>query len=398
MPEDQPEHTGTAPYLGPRVTVVAEQLRRRVPGGIGTYATGLLCGLAALQPRPDVSIVASPAPSNRRDPLTEFGFPVSAVGGPFLAGLARSPRWPSAPSQIVTRLWARGMLKLGSERDGRTDLVHSVSLAAPPVGRTPLTVMVHDVAWRQTPESYPPRGLAWHEAALSRTCRTARAVVVPSHAVALDLERAAVELDPSRITVIPEGCDHLPPPDHEAAREALGRLGVTGEYLLSVSTLEPRKNLQRLLDAYRRIRPDLPEPWPLVVVGPAGWGPQLREAPGVVLAGQVPSPVLSALYEAARVVVYVPLVEGFGLPAVEALAAGAPLVVSSGVPCIAELSAPAVVVDPFSVEAIATALALLATDDARRAELAIAGPASVAGQRWSDVARSHLAWWAEVVG
>ena len=54
MPEDQPEHTGTAPYLGPRVTVVAEQLRRRVPGGIGTYATGLLCGLAALQPRPDV--------------------------------------------------------------------------------------------------------------------------------------------------------------------------------------------------------------------------------------------------------------------------------------------------------------------------------------------------------
>jgi len=379
-----------------RVIVVAEQLRRAVPGGIGTYTTGLLGGLASLRPPPDISIVASPAPPGCIDPLEGFGFPVTAVGGPVLAGLARSGRGSSLSSQVVARLWDRGWLQVGSGRRQAADLVHSVSLAVPPVDRAPLTVMVHDIAWRQTPESYPARGLAWHETALARVCRTAAAIAVPSRAVATDLARAAVDLDPGRITVIPEGCDHLPPPDHDAARAALDRLGVAGEYLLSVSTLEPRKNLHRLIEAYGRIRPQLPQPWPLVIVGPAGWGPRLDRTTGVVFAGCVPGPVLSALYAAARVAVYVPLLEGFGLPAVEALAAGAPLLVSSGVPCIAELAAPAVVVDPYSVEAISAGLAQLATDDARLAELSVAGPASVAGQRWSDVARSHVRWWAEV--
>jgi alpha-1,3-rhamnosyl/mannosyltransferase len=258
--------------------------------------------------------------------------------------------------------------------------------------------MVHDVAWRQVPEAYPPRGLAWHEAALRRAGRIARGVVVPSRAVAHELLQTSVELDPSCIEVIPEGCDHLSTPDRDGARRLLRRLGVPGEYLLTVSTLEPRKNLGRLLEAYRQLRPELPEAWPLLVVGPSGWGPKLVPSDGVVMAGRVNEPVLSALYAGARVAVYVPLAEGFGLPAVEALASGAPLLVSSAVPSIVEHDSPAVLVDARSTEEIRRSLGELATDDGRRDELARAGPASVRDRTWAATAERHVAWWAEVAG
>ncbi len=375
------------------VAVVAEQLRRRLPGGIGTYTMGLLSGLSAIAPRPDVTIVASTNPPDGDDPLLRFGFPVEIVGGPLLAAAGRLQRLRSVPDQVVTRLWDRGRLQVSGH-----DLIHATSLAAPPTGSTPLTVMIHDLGWRQVPEAYPRRGVAWHEAALRRVARSAAAVAVPSRAVADDLMRASVELDTSHIEVIPEGCDHLPPPDHDSAGRLLRRLGVTGDYLLTVSTLEPRKNLRRLLEAYRQLRKQLAEPWPLLVVGPAGWGPELVPGDGVVMVGRVEDAVLSALYAGARVVVYVPLTEGFGLPAVEALAAGAPLLVSSAVPSIVEHDSPAVVVDARSTGELTRALGELASDDARRAELARAGPASVRERTWQAAARRHLHWWAEVAG
>lgn len=380
-----------------RITIVAEQLRRRVPGGIGTYATGLLQGLSTIRPLPDVTVAASPLPPGQSDPLLEFPFHVAPIGGRFVAAVARQRRLPRAPTQLASRLWDRGFAGLGSGPGSHADVVHSVSLAVPPTAGTALTVMVHDVAWRQVPGAYPARGLAWHEAALRRVSRAASAVAVPSRAVAAELLRASVELDPSRIEVIAEGCDHLPPPDHEALREVLERLGVGDDYLLTVSTLEPRKNLRRLIEAYGRVRRDLPSPWPLLVVGPTGWGPQLAVADGVVMAGRVSEPALSALYARARLMVYVPLAEGFGLPAVEALRAGAPLVVSSAVPSIVEHESPAVIVDAQSVDAIASAVAELATHDSRRESLAVAGPASTLDRTWEAAARHHVAWWTEVV-
>jgi glycosyltransferase involved in cell wall biosynthesis len=223
-------------------------------------------------------------------------------------------------------------------------------------------------------------------------------VAVSSRVAADELARASAELDPSRIEVIPLGCDHLPPPDLEASRALLRRLGVHGDYLLTVSTIEPRKNLPRLIEAYGRARRQLPEPWPLLVVGPAGWGAEIAAPEGVVIAGRASGAVLSALYASARLMVYVPLVEGFGLPAVEALLAGTPLLVSSAVPSIVEHDSPAVVVDALSTEAIASALAELATDDSRLEALARAGPASVAGRTWEATARRHIEWWTEVAG
>ena len=354
-----------------RVLVVAEQLRRSVPGGIGTYVRGLLQGLEKLDGGgPGVTLWASRPPRHGPDPLAGLG---TVVTSPL-------------PAPVLVRAWDRGL----GRPPGHADVVHATSLAVPPAGGVPLSVMVHDLAWRHFPDAYPPRGRRWHEAALGRALRRSQLLVAPSSTVADDLLAAGAP--GRRVEVVEEGCDHLAPPDDAAADALLTGLGVTGDFLLTVSTLEPRKNLPRLLAAYAVARERLPEPWPLVVVGAAGWGPAVRPVPGVVLAGHAAGGVLTALYRRARVLAYVPLREGFGLPVVEAMACGTPTV-ASAVPSAGDS---AVQVDPFDVGAIAAALVRAATDEATRAELVASGRARAAGLTWERTARRHVELWDEL--
>jgi len=223
--------------------------------------------------------------------------------------------------------------------------------------------------------------------------------VVPSQQVACSLREAGAA--PDSLTVIPWGADHLAQPDPQGAGSLLQRLGVRGEFLLAVATLEPRKNLARVVDAYGRIRTGLPEPWPLVVVGPAGWGGvagALASQPraGVVLAGPVADPVLTALYDRARVLAYLPLDEGFGLPALEALSRGLVCVASDAVPSVgvgAWESPVALLADPGDVEAMAAALLSGATDDELRTRLVASGRRLAAGRTWRAAAEQYIELW-----
>lgn len=399
--------------MSPPVLLAVEQLRRTVPGGVGRYATCLLDGLVALGAPVD-GLLASRHRGPGQDPLERWGIPVLAS---------------SLPGPLLTRLWDTGLLRAPSG----APVVHAVSLAAPPPARRVagapgqvLTVTVHDLAWRVHPEATTARGRRWHDAALGRALARARAVVVPSAPVAAALGAAGA--DPSRVHVIAHGVDHLPAPDLEGAGALLERLGVTGEYLLAAGTLEPRKNLARLAAAYAKARPLLPGDWPLVVVGPAGWGDaglpgprpgaRLGAQPGadgrsgrggagpggnatasLIAAGAVPDGVLAALYAGARAFCYVPLAEGYGLPPVEAMTCGTPVLASTAVPSVdPELGSrsPALCVDPLSVDAIAAGLVAVSGDESLRAALVARGAARVAGQTWRRSAEAHALLWEAV--
>jgi len=433
------------------VVLVAEQLRREVPGGIGTYIEGIAAGLAAMDPAsagqgPDerptrsgpksveshgsgepelrVRALASHPRRGGRGSATPGlpaisgtpgppGTPGSASSPDRVAGLGLPVEYVRLPSRLVAKAWDLGLYGVR----GPADVVHATSLAVPPTS-SPLVATVHDLAWRRVPEAYPPRGRRWHEAALARTLARAVAIVVPSTFVADELRH---ELGPDkgeRVVVIPEGADHLPEPDGTGAQALLEQLGVRGGFLLSVSTLEPRKNLARLIEAYGLARPSFPEPWHLVVVGPRGWGEGLASAvqggsgstptglaasgsapsgvapSGVVFAGRVAPAILAALYRDCRCLAYVPLVEGFGLPVVEAMRAGAP-VVSSDVPSAGDAT---LMVDPLDPQAIAAGLRVAAVEAPERDALVAAGRRHSAPMTWEQAARDHVELWQRVAG
>jgi glycosyltransferase involved in cell wall biosynthesis len=359
------------------VLIAVEQLRRAVPGGIGTYAQGLLSGLRAVQDEdtPSITLYASRAVP---DPLARLGRPV---------------RTSRLGSRLLTRAWDLGV----SRAPAGFDVVHGVSLASPPPAKGErLVVMVHDLAWRSHPESTTVRGRRWHEGALRRALRRADAFVVPSKRVRDDLLGAGALV--SRVSVIPEGADHLPEPDRPGTAAMLRACGVEGPYLLTVSTLEPRKNLGRLVEAYGSARPGLPGKLPLVVAGPTGWGDSGVDhhgTDGVVAVGHVSGATLSGLYAGASGFVYVPLAEGFGLPPLEAMAAGAPVVASSAVPSVVEASGElsALVVDPEDTDAIAAALVRVVTDTTLAESLRAGGSALAQARTWASAARAHLDLW-----
>jgi glycosyltransferase involved in cell wall biosynthesis len=357
-----------------RALVMVEQLRRKASGGIGTYVHGLLQGMGQLDAgqRPVIELVASrpTGPRGTPDPLDDLGY------------RARSSL---LPGPALTRAWDHGILRAPST----FDVVQATSLSTMEPGRGVLVVTVHDLLWRRIPEAYPQRGRDWHERALRRALARADRFIVPAEVVADDLIGAGAP--PGAITAIPMGSDHLPPPDVESARALLSHIGVEGPFLLSVGTLEPRKNQARLIEAYGRIRKRLPEPWPLVMVGPTGWGERIRPAAGVILAGLVSPTELSALYAMARLLVYVPLIEGFGLPPVEAMAVGTPVVASP----LPSTAGAAHEVNPRDVESIAEGMLLVATDDDTRSRLSALGLARSAELTWSNIAERHLAVWNE---
>jgi glycosyltransferase involved in cell wall biosynthesis len=363
------------------VDIVVEQLRRPVPGGIGTYCRGLLQGLRALgDDRPAVRLRAS-RPPGRPDPLCEEGFGVSSI---------------SLPGPVLTRLWDRG-LPVGFAPKTAPSVVHATSFAFPPVSAG-LVAMVHDLGWRRFPEAYPRRGLAWHEHALGALSKRAALLLVPSELTASELCGAGLGLDETIVRVVPEGLDHLEPPDEKKASLFLASLGLLADepFILTVGTLEPRKNLARLIVAYQLARRRLPEPWPLVVVGPRGWGSvDIASSEGVVAAGPAAGPVLSGLFKMARCVAYVPLLEGFGLPAGEALASGTPVVASHGLPSAAGAC---LEVDPTDPEEIAAALVLASSDEAARQDLRARGLELARTLTWEAAARQHVAAWREVGG
>jgi glycosyltransferase involved in cell wall biosynthesis len=251
-------------------------------------------------------------------------------------------------------------------------------------------VTVHDTVPWTHPETLTPRGARWHRAVVERASRTADALVVPTRSVAEELARH-VPLRRAPV-VVGEGVSRRLVPDGSADERAR-RLGLPdGGYALTLATIEPRKGLDVLLGALAE--PGAPQV-DLLVVGPAGWGSvDVRgraEALGlggrVRLLGRLSDADLAVVLARAAVLVAPSRAEGFGLPVLEAMAAGVPAV-TSDVPALVEVGGGATVTVPVGDSgALAESLSAVLGSSALRERLAAAGRRRAADFSWSGAAR-----------
>jgi glycosyltransferase involved in cell wall biosynthesis len=366
--------------------VVAEQLLRPVPGGIGRYVRALTDHLPAVAAadRGAVTWIVGRHPAGRL-----------AAAGLVPAVTARL----ALPGRVATRTWVtlrRPRLPAGVLAD--LDMVHATSAAVPPRGGRPLVATVHDLAFRHYPDAYPAAGRRYHDRSARIVAGEAARVIAVSQATADDLT-ALYGVEPARISVVPLGVEPPGTADQPAAARLLADLGVRGPFLLAVGTLEPRKNLPRLLAAFGEVTDVLPDHF-LVVAGPVGWGPTLRptwDSVRVKLAGPLDDPVLQALYRSADGLAYPSLYEGFGLPVVEAMAHGLPVLTSDRSSLPEVVGDAAVLVDPLDRGAIAKGLVRLVTDSALRRRLADAGPRRAARFTWPATAAGTWAAYRKVL-
>lgn len=355
------------------VLITADQLRRPVPGGIGTYVRSLT---RALSERTDIDprLWASAQPLRSRlshDPLRDIKVPLTTS---------------RLPGRLLTRAWDRDMGKVPSG----FAVIHATSTAVPPKSSTPMTVMVHDLGWRSFPDAYPESGRAWHEAALARAVDRARMLFVPSSATANDLIAGGVKS--SRIVVIPLGSDHLPAPDDKRVQRRLNKFKVTPKFFLAVGTMEPRKNLKSLIQAYATYRQRGFTDMDLVIVGPAGWGDAIKPVDGVKIISSVTLAEVAAFYRQCFAFVSVPFLEGFGLPVLEAMAQGAP-VIASAVPSAGDATYR---VDPHNPAGITEAMIRVTKDDSLRTDLIERGKRHADRHTWADTARLHAHAWMQL--
>jgi glycosyltransferase involved in cell wall biosynthesis len=280
------------------------------------------------------------------------------------------------------------------------DLLH-VQYTAPPLAPCPVVATIHDLSFEHLPQTFKRRSWMQLRLTVRRTARRAAHVITPSEATRRDII-GTYGLRPERVSVIPlAAAPHFRPvTNKEELARVLGRYGIGGEYFLAVGSIQPRKNLARLVAAYsdlRRKRPrsNLPQ---LVLVGRQAWlyGETLRaiEEHGVrdstILTGYVSESDLPALYSGAICFAYPSYFEGFGLPPLEAMRCGTP-VITGNLTSLPEVVGDAgILIDPFDTGALAAALARLFDDADLRAELRARSLARSSAFDWRETARRTL--------
>jgi glycosyltransferase involved in cell wall biosynthesis len=353
-------------------------------GGIGRYVRELVTALAELDRETDYRLFVARASRGALPPLP---------GPNFRWALSRlSPTW-------FARLWHRARLPLPVERwVGPVALFHATDFVLPPTRRATRTLLtVHDLSFVRTPDTTSPALKRYLDRVVPRSVRRADHVLADSQATKDDLI-ALYAVQPDKVTVLLSGVNarFKPVGDSAALAAVRERYGIGDTpFILSVGTVQPRKNYERLIRAFA-VLPD--QNVHLVIAGGRGWlqGPiyavvdalSLRER--VHFIGFADDADLPALYSAARCFAFPSLYEGFGLPVLEAMACGTP-VVTSNVSSLVEVAGDAtLLVDPLSVDDINQALARLLTDEPLRAQLIERGLGQAAQFTWERAARQLL--------
>jgi glycosyltransferase involved in cell wall biosynthesis len=292
------------------------------------------------------------------------------------------------------RLWTH--LRLSWEMARRPpDILFVPAHVLPLIHPRRSVVTIHDLGYLYYADAHRPFDRWYLHWSTSYHVRAASHLIADSQTTRDDLIRH-YRAAPERVTVVPPGCDEVfhPLTDEDRLAQAKGRYGIHGDYLLHVGTVQPRKNLGRLLDAFARLGGKVQ----LVLVGKWGWMydrifrrvEELELGDRVLFTGHVPQEDLPSLMSGARLLVMPSLYEGFGLPVVEAMASGTPVVCSNASSLPEVAGDAALLVDPLDVEALAEAMRRLLEDQELRAELIARGLQRARHFSWPRCARQVL--------
>ena len=355
--------------------------------GVSRYTEALVRELPALAPDDEFVVFSGPAPvppDRGFDPRTEWvharmptGKPVARIG------------WEQTVGTTVAR------------RHG-LDLIHAPVNVTPIISGVPSVVTIHDLAFHLYPEQYPGAKQRYLRLMTRLSVRRAARVIAVSNATRDDVIRL-YGADPARVVTIPNGVsdDFRPLPADDVARFKREQ-HLPERFILFVGTLQPRKNVETLLKAYARVAAE--SGWPLIIAGAPGWdyetiftaarelGLTGTDGPERVrFVGFVPAETLPLWYNAAEMLVYPALYEGFGLPLLEAMACGTP-VIGANVSSLPEVVGEAgLLVPPKDVDALGRAMLTLMRMDEMRADLRERGLRRAAEFSWRRTAEETLA-------
>jgi glycosyltransferase involved in cell wall biosynthesis len=356
-----------------RAAVTLEQCWHRVPGGT---ARATLDTVAAVAARGDVDQIGVSA--WHREAAPEAWRPTIPVRALPLPRVALYDAWQRLRHPHVERA------------TGPVDLVHATGHVAS-ASRAPLVASVYDLSFLHDASHFTARGISVFNRFLAVIRSEAAMIICPSEATRADCLAAGI--DAARLRVAPLGTVGGPVSPEEMVR-VRATYDLPRRFVLFVGTIEPRKNLRRLLEAFAALG-DIDVD--LVLVGPDGWSTELPPTRARRL-GFVPQADLDALYTAATVVSYPSLREGFGLPVLDAMAHGAAVVTSATTSTAEVAGDAALLVDPLDVQAIAGALQRLLDDPELTARLGQAARARAATFTWERTAELVVAAYRDVVG
>ncbi len=284
-------------------------------------------------------------------------------------------------------------------RQHPVDVLH-VQYTAPPFCPVPVVATIHDLAFEHMPETFTRRGSFQLKLTVRRTAQRAARIATVSEYSRWDLLRT-YRLAPEKVAVTYNGVEsHFTSVlTRNEANEVRQQFGINRDFLLAVGSLQPRKNLIRLIRAYARLRSEVPNFTPqLVIVGRKLWLAdeifaeirRQRWAEDVILTGYVDDADLPKLYRQATAFVYPSLFEGFGLPPIEAMACGTP-VITSNVSSLPEVTGgAALLIDPMNQASIESALLTITGDQGLRKRLREQGIEQAKKFTWQAAAEKTL--------